>query len=316
LLTNPCPASRESGNNPATELKKSGFAVAKAQVYRPMKTAPVLKQFAALWTMNQYPSKAKEWTIAEKFKAAHKAGFDAVGGWVIPEVMPLREKYGMDYVCYIDGNKGYEEKLKSTLAVKPNRINVQVLDHDTPPKEAAKMWIKMEAYAEKLGLNVDLEVHRDTCTETPEKTYEIADLYQKATGKKIRFCFDFSHIAVVKHLNPPFADRLLVRPDLIQLTRQVHFRPFNGHHAQIAATDGKGRETYEFRDYLQFVDAYFACWFKGAKGGEVLYACPEFGPVLGGYGLTNFPDVWKDAILLRAKTEELWKANLRKWKKK
>ena len=73
------------------------------------------------------------------------------------------------------------------------------------------------------GLLAAIEVHRDTCTETPEKVYEIAALYQKATGKKIRFCFDFSHIAVVKHLSPPYADRLLVRPDLVQLSRQVHY---------------------------------------------------------------------------------------------
>jgi hypothetical protein len=119
---------------------------------------------------------------------------------------------------------------------------------------------------------------------------------------------------VVKHLGAPYAERLLVRPDLVQLSRQVHFRPFNGHHCQVPATDGKGNETPEFKDYLDFVDAFIACWLKGAKGGEVLYACPEFGPV-GGYGISTFPNVWKDAILLRAKTEAIWKANLKKWKK-
>src|SRR6202012_6169867 len=166
----------------------------------------------------------------------------------------------------------------------PARVNGQLLDHDTTPKEALKLWLKLEAEAEKLGLEIDLEVHRDTCTETPEKTYEIADLYKKATGKKIRICFDYSHIAVVKHLNPPFAERLLVRPDLVQLSRQAHFRPFNGHHCQIPATDGKGNETLEFLDYLTCLDAFIACWMKGAKGGEVLRAGPEGGSLWGGYG--------------------------------
>ncbi|MCE0522405.1 MAG: hypothetical protein LV480_05785 [Methylacidiphilales bacterium] len=277
--------------------------------------APLLKQFANLWTLQQYPSKAGEWSLEEKFKRAKKAGFDSMGGGISPEVVPLCEKYGMDYVCYVDGNKNYAERLEAAKAIKPARINVQLCDHDTPPKEAAKIWIKMASLAEKMGLNADLEVHRDTSTETPEKVYEIAALYEKATGKKLRFCFDFSHFAVVKHLNPPYAARLLVRPDLVQLSRQVHFRPFNGHHCQIAATDGKGHETPEFKHYLDFVDAFLACWLKGARGGEVLYACPEFGPICSGYGISSFPDVWKDAILLRAKTEALWKANLRKWKK-
>jgi hypothetical protein len=191
---------------------------------------------------------------------------------------------------------------------------VQLCNHDTPPKEAVAIWLKMKPLAKKLGLNIDLEVHRDTCTETPEKVYEIAALYKKATGKQIRFCWDFSHISVVKHLNAPYAERLLVRPDLIQLARQFHFRPFNGHHCQIPVTDVKGHDAPEMKAYMEFLDALLACWFKGAKGGEVIYACPELGPVASGYGLHAFPNVWHDAIHMRAKTEALWKKNLRKWR--
>jgi hypothetical protein len=278
--------------------------------------APQLKQFAGFWTLTGHPSKEKEWSTEERIKQAKAAGFDGVGArQTVPGIAALCEKHGMEVVCYVDGGEDYKEKLKQVAATKPSRVNVQLMDHDTLPKEAVKVWIKMFAEAEKMGLNVDLEVHRDTCTETPEKTYEIADLYEKATGKKLRFCFDFSHIAVVKHLMPPFAERLLVRPDLIQLSRQVHFRPFNGHHCQVPATDGKGRETPEFADYLVFLDAFLACWFAGAKGGEVLYACPEFGPYGSGYAITPFPNIWKDTILLRGKIEEIWKKNLRKWKK-
>lgn len=266
--------------------------------------------------MVEYPSAAKEWSREEKFKQAKKAGFDAMGGGPIPEMLPLCEKYGMDYVCYIDGNnESYVERMKAAKEVKPNRVNVQLCDHDTPPKEALKLWLKMETLADKLGLEIDLEVHRDTCTETPEKVYEIVDLYKKATGKKLRISWDFSHIATVKSIHPPYAERLLVRPDLVQLSRQFHLRPFNGHHCQIPMTDGKGHETPEIKFYLEFVDALFSCWMAGAKGGEVLYTCPEFGPIKGGYGISCFPDVWKDAILLRAAVEKLWKSNLRKWKK-
>jgi hypothetical protein len=276
---------------------------------------PVLKQFAALWTLTHQPSAAKEWSLEEKFKQAKMAGFDAIGGGPLPEVAALCQKHGMEYVCYIDGNEKYAGRLEAASTTKPARINVQLGDHDTPPRAAVKIWIKMETLAAKMGLDVDLEVHRDTCTETPEKVEEIAALYERATDKKIRFCYDFSHIAVVKHLNPPYAERLLTRPDLVQLSRQVHFRPFNGHHGQIPATNAQGEETPEFIAYLEFLDAFIACWLKGAKGGEVLYACPEFGPTASGYGISTFPNVWKAALLLRARTEEIWKANLRKWRK-
>ena len=282
----------------------------------PKKNTPVLKQFAGQWTMSQEPYGGKPWSLEEKFKQAKKAGFDALGGGPNPDVVPLCKKYAMDYVCYVDSNmKTYKSKLEAAKTVQPARINVQLCDHDTLPKEAVAVWIKLEALATKMGLEVDLEVHRDTCTETPEKVYEIAALFKKATGRKIRFCWDFSHIAVVKHIYPPYAGRLLTHPDLVQSSRQFHFRPFNGHHCQIPATDGKGKETLEIKPYLQFIDDLFACWLKGAKGGEVIYACPEFGPINSGYGISAFPNVWKDAIWLRAKTEALWKANLKRWGK-
>jgi hypothetical protein len=280
------------------------------------KKAPVLKQFAQLWTLTHQPSKDKEWSLEEKFKRAKAAGFDAMGGRVLPGIAELCAKYGMDYVCYTDAAMdNYAEKLKAVQATKPARVNVQMCDHDTLPKDAVKVWLKMAPLAEKMGLQADLEVHRDTCTETPEKVYEIAALYEKATGRKIRMCWDFSHIAVVKHLLPPYAPRLIERPDLVQISRQLHFRPFNGHHCQVAATDGKGHETPEIKPYLEFLDALLACWFKGAKGGEVVYICPEFGPVMSTYGLSNMPDVWKDAIWLRGKIDALWKKHVRAWSK-
>ncbi len=211
-------------------------------------------------------------------KRAKAAGFDAVGAAPFPGAAALCEKHGLEFICYIDGGADYEKKLVLAAETKPARVNVQAFNHDTLPKETVKRWIRIVARAEQLGLNVDLEVHRDTCTETPEKTYEIADHYEKMTGRKLRFLLRFLHIAVVKHLLPPFAKRLLVRPDLVQLSRQVHLRPFNGHHAQVPATDGRGRETPEFLNYLEFVDAFLACWFAGARGGEGALRLPGVRP--------------------------------------
>jgi len=275
---------------------------------------PVLKHFASLWSLAWQPTREKEWPLEEKIKRAKKAGFTGIASGPSEEVESLCKKHQLDFVCNIDGNaETYQARLEAAKALNPVRINVQLCDHDTPPKEAVKVWLKMAALAEKMGLNIDLEVHRDTCTETPEKVYEIAALYKKATGKTIRFCWDHSHFGVVKHLNPPYADRLLTHPDLIQAARQMHFRPFNGHHCQVPATDGKGHASAEIKPYLEYVDAFFACWLKGAKAGDVLYACPEYGMVDGGYGLFCFPNVWNDTMYLRKEIEKLWQKNLRKW---
>jgi hypothetical protein len=281
------------------------------------KSPPVLKQFINFWSLCGHPPGKKEWSLEKKFEVAKKAGFDAVGGPPDLNNRRMTDDYGFsDYICYIDANaKSYKERLEAAKAVRPARINVQVCNHDTPPKEAVALWLKVEKLAEKMGLTVDLEVHRDTCTETPEKVYEIAVLYKKATGRTIRFCWDFSHIGVVKHLNPPYAKYCLARPDLIQPTRQFHFRPFNGHHCQIPVTDGKGNEIPDIKPYFEFLDALLGCWMKGAKGGEIVYVCPETGGYnAGGYGLPCFPNIWEDTLRVQAKTAELWKKHLKSFK--
>jgi hypothetical protein len=279
------------------------------------KKLPVLRQFANPWTLQQYPSAAKEWNPERKFKEIKKAGFEVVGAGL--ESAQHCKDAGVDFVCYTDITAAnYQEKLEKVKAANPVRVNVQLCDHDTPPKEAVAAWIKAEKFAREIDLAVDLEVHRDTCTETPEKTYEIADLFQKATGRKIDFCWDFSHIAVVKHIYPPYAKRLIERPDLIQRSRQFHFRPFNGHHCQVPSTDGKGNPTSWFQSYIEFVDDLLGCWLEGAKGGEVLYACPEIGSLPSGYALAGFPDLWKDAIYTRDRVETAWKKRLKGFKPK
>ena len=249
--------------------------------------------------------------MEQKFEEAAKQGFDAVGGGANPAVVALCKRFGLEYICYTDANAfTWSERLEQAVKVSPARVNVQMCDHDTPPNEAVEVWLKMVERADQLGLNIDLEIHRDTCTETPEKTYAIADLFQKATGKPIRFCYDFSHLSVIKHLGAPYAPRLLVRPELIQLARQMHFRPFNGHHCQVPATNGRGELTPEFNDYLVFVDELLKLWFAGNPVGETLYATPENGPVASGYGLSVFPNVWEDAVVVRNEIDKLWTSHV------
>jgi hypothetical protein len=258
----------------------------------------------------------KEWTHTQRVAKLAKAGFHAVAPWPDEEMAALAAKHGMETLRYVDANeKTWKEMLDLAKRVKSARVNVQLCDHDTLPKDAVKVWLKCVKYAKQIGLEIDLEIHRDTATETPEKCWEIARLFKKATGEKIRFCFDFSHLAVVKHLSPPYAARLLDHPDLIRIARQFHFRPFNGHHCQIPVLDAKGKPTPEFEDYLQFMDDLLACWFTGAKGGEVLYICPEVLPK-GGYGISTFGPMWADTLYMKNETERLWKKHVRKWRAK
>ncbi len=267
-----------------------------------------LRTFAGLWTLRDYPAPNSEWSLDEKFAAVKAAGFEGIGGMLIPETIPLCAKYHLEYILYINADRpNWEVQLRQAVDYHPKRINIHLMDHDTTPEDAAALWIDMVNLADQLGLLIDLEIHRDTATETPEKSARIGDLYQKQTGRPVRWSLDHSHFATVKHVNPPFAPRLLNSNELTSLVRHIHFRPFNGHHAQVPATDGRGNLSPEFLLYRDFATALLQQWFETTPEDAVLYACPENGPcVSGGYGLSCFPDVWLDAIVIRDELRKIW----------
>lgn len=269
---------------------------------------PELRFFAGLWSLRDYPAADREWTVHQKFSAIKQAGFEGVGGRFVPEAPALCAEHGLDYVLYIDADADtFAEQFREAVKWKPRRINIQLCEHHTPPAKAAAAWIQMIALAEHLGLEIDLELHRDTATETPEKAYEIADRVLQSTGRIVRFCLDYSHFAVTKHLAPPFGPRLFERADLVAPVRQIHLRPFNGHHAQVPVTDGQGALSPEAAPYLEFVEGLFALLLATARPGDVFHACPENGPkALGGYALSCFPDVWTDTIRLRDEARQRW----------
>jgi len=263
--------------------------------------------FAGLWGLMDDP-KHRGMTRLEAMKRSKAAGFDGIAVGADGEMIRETYEVGLDRLCGASCNEtNFAQSILVAHSTNSRRINVQFYDHDTPPKVAVRGWLKLERFAEQLGASVDLEVHRDTCTETPEKTWEIADRYQQITGRLIRMNFDFSHFALTKHIGAPYANRLLEHPELIQNARQLHLRAFNGHHCQIPVVDAKGKLTPEGRDYLEFVDALLKCWLKGAKHGEDLCIMPEQ-LTWAGYQLDTFPPVWNDMCVIMEQARKTWAA--------
>jgi len=277
---------------------------------------PVLLQVVNLWTLVWHPSQKREWSLERKLRAVKDAGFDGFTTQLEPKHARLGDKLGLMRIGYFASSRPTEfaRLLRSQKDAGARHVNVQLGDHDTPTATAIHLAKKLLAEASKLDLEVGIEVHRDTCTETPEKTYALADGYQKAMRELLPFTWDFSHLAVVKHLLPPFWPRLGVRPDLIRRAQQFHFRPFNGHHCQVPVTDTRGRLTPEFRDYIPFMEKVMTTWLAGAAPGRELIAVPEMGPLWMGYNLSAFPSSWEQAKVLRNEIERCWRRALKNWK--
>lgn len=273
-----------------------------------------IAHIAALWTFVGHPSPEKEWTLEKKIQAAAAAGFDGVAGILTPEHRRFGEEAGLRHLLGFISSDNPDEFAAMIRAQKEGgavQINVQMDNHDTPPALAVEHWIRMVREAERIGgVVVSLEIHRDCCTETPEKTYEIAERYQQATGEMIKITFDFSHFSAVKQLNPDnYIERLLDHPGLVQNSEQLHFRPFNGNHCQVPVTH-QGGLTPEVKSFLVFAQATMKLW-KGAKHNQdkTLYACPEMGPYGAGgrgYNITGLPPAWPDAVVLRGELAKSW----------
>ena len=160
--------------------------------------------------------------------------------------------------------------------------------------------------SERQGAEVHLEVHRDTCTETPEKAYAIIEGYRKIKGVYPRVNFDFSHPAVVKHLVPEnYIERLFENIPCFQQSTLWHVRPFNGHHCMIPITDGKGNFSPEYAACRPFIRQGLQHWLEGPRPGNRLWVVPEQGTTIG-YNLSCFPNIWQDTIVLGKDIQAMW----------
>jgi hypothetical protein len=267
---------------------------------------PVLRHIANLWTLLEHP-----WSLDEKLRAFKAADFDGVCWGGSPELAEGCKKHGLIFVGGMaSGNAAdFPRLLQEQKDCGAVHVNVQLAGDEMLTPEALALALVLNREGKRLGVIPAIETHRGTCTETPEKHYALCDAYQKVTGELLPLSIDFSHFAVVKHLVPEnFAKRLLVRPDLIQRAQQFHFRPFNGHHVQIPITDGRGNLTRECHEWLPFAEALLQCWLDGNRHTDrEIFICPELGPIVGGYGLSTFPNSWEDKKVLRGEIEKLWR---------
>ena len=275
---------------------------------------PILRQMGSLWTLTGYGGRKHPWSVKKKIRKIGRAGFDGFLGRTPPVDREMVEASGLRFGGIVDLSRvaDIRPRFRALKAAGACCVNVQMLDHDTPTHRAVALARRIMDTAGLMDLDVSIEVHRDTCTETPEKAYALADGFEKAEKRPLKMTWDFSHPAVIKSLGAPFWDRLAERPDLIQLANQFHLRPFNGHHAQIPAMGWDGKLTPEFRDWLEFAERLLACWIEAATPGREIFVCPEQGAP--GYDLSVFPDRWTDVQVIRGELNRVWKRQLKKWK--
>lgn len=274
----------------------------------PIGAAPVLRQCVNLWTLVGQPRPGREWSLERKIHAVKEAGFDGIADRLSPQHARWCDRLGLMRVGLVVSNepREFRDRLAEQREGGATRVNVILGAHDTSTSAALRWVLRLMEQGEDLGLEVSVETHRDSCTETPEKLQALVRAYRQATGRILRLTWDCSHHAVVKHLLPPFWPRFAGQAKLIQAASQFHFRPFNGHHCQVPVMDGRGRLTPEVRDYLPFMGDLMRTWLSAAPAGAEMIAVPELGPLWMGYNLHSFPPSWDQAQVMRHLIKRSW----------
>lgn len=270
---------------------------------------PRLRLAATLWSFVGHPSSKREWSLERKVAAIAAAGFEGVQSVHRPEIGALARRHHLALIGAFDAEEpaNFRQQIADLVADGATIANIQVAEHDTPPTQAVKWTLALRRECRRQGLRWQIETHRGTATETPEKFAAIATGYRRATGELLPVTWDHSHFAVTKHMRPEhYSSRLLTEPALLQRSRLIHCRPFNGHHCQIALTDRRGRRTPEYRAWLGFARDLLAQWLAGAEAGAELWVVVEQGSELGGYNLSVFNPPWVDAQVCAGDLRRLW----------
>jgi len=274
---------------------------------RPSSPNRSLQLFATLWSLRQYPTKAREWSWSTKFAAIEAAGFDGVFS---PPLPSLAERGGLRYlgVTSLDGPAKVAPAFRSIQALGAIAVDVQLGDYDSPLAEMVTLSIRIRDVARELALPFAIETHRNTFTETPEATVALCRGYQAATGETLPLCLDHSHFAVVRHLaRDAFWENLREPGELLAAATQFHLRPFNGHHCQIPVLTNSGRRTPEYRDWLVYSASLFA-HLRAQTTTEPVLAVPELGHAAPAYGLSCFGDTWADAQAVARDLRRQWRS--------
>ncbi len=271
-----------------------------------------LRLYANLWTLTGHPSPAREWSLARKIAAIADAGFDGVTGALDELAVELARARKLEPVGWFwaTDRAAIDAGLAKHVRLGVRRVTVFIGRHDTPARETLALALYLHRGARAAGLHVAPETHRDTATETPEKTAALLAGFRRRTGEEMPVTWDFSHHALVKHLAAAdWPARLLTEPENIAQAELFHFRPFNGQHAQIPVPVAKSAKgVLAYRDALVFFELVMRRW-RAAPGNakRELWACPEVGPVAAGYALDGEPAPWAQAIKLAEDLRAAWR---------
>ena len=262
-----------------------------------------LRFFATLWSLRGYPTEKREWSWPRKFAAIRKAGFEGV---MSPPRTELHDRGELAYLA-ISSVARADQIAPLFAAIRElgaEGLVVQLGRPDTSLDACLKLARELAARGRECTVPVEFETHRNTFLETPERVAELAAAWSAEERGPLPVCYDFAHLAVVRHARAPFWPGFAAQREAIARARCLHLRPFNGHHCQIPVTFDGRRRTPEYRVWLEFAAEVFSALRAAGESGRIVV--PELGHADPFYRLSCFPDTWTDTSIAHRDLRRLW----------
>ena len=266
--------------------------------------------YQSLWSMEQLPQGAAEWSLPQKLEMIRDAGFDGCGVRFIDpgyarEVTGYLRAHGMtwqaqSYPQTVEGLKPYLDLVRELGA---DHLNVQA---DVRPYTVADCFPYLEGWQRlgaEAGVKLHFETHRNRITNDLMVTLQMLDRFPD-----LRLTADLSHYVVGREFAPPVDD------EKHALIRRILDKSW-GIHGRIASCE-QVQVPFRFPQHQGWLDLFMGwweyairAWKKRAGPDETFTFLCEFGPppyAITGADGRELSDRWQEALEMKDMIRALW----------
>jgi sugar phosphate isomerase/epimerase len=282
--------------------------------------APRLRVGHTLWGLRGLPMNAEidgkpEWTIDEKFARCKAAGFESIecsmNSINDQNEQEIREALRRHDLKAIIGHHPFSIEETQTAVDTAVRWGAdfvvdQAASAFTPLAEVVDLVNEGRRIANKAGIPLFVEVHRNNFTETIPQTLQLLE-----AAPNVRITGDFSHFVVVGEFygweDEGAADKM---DAILRRVSHLHGRISNGEAVQVDVGDGSG-QTAQF--FVEIWSRAMRYWLAEAEPGDVFQFSSELGPPR--YAITlpdgrEFSDRWEQSLVIKKLAQQAWQKAL------
>jgi hypothetical protein len=270
-----------------------------------------LKIFQSTWGLRELPWRGeREWSLEERIEAAAGAGFDGLN--ISDEDPDLRRiiaklaEHDMSWVIstFPHTVADLQPALDLVAEIGAEHVNIQAMPRPARVLDAIPLVLGWQQLADKAGIEVRFETHRDRLTTDLLFTLQVIDAIPD-----MRLTADLSHYLVGREFRYPVSDEnhaLIHR--ILERTDAFHGRVASREQVQVSIGFPQNRKWLDV--FLGWWEEGFRLWRAGADADATCIFVVELGPgpdyaITGADGL-ELSDRFAEALEMRDLVRARW----------